>query len=54
MKKLNRNCPCSGTCCENPRPSGSDHDCTEQCEDICEENFETICSNCGESCYCEL
>lgn len=49
-------CPCGefGECCDKPNVTSGNHECTESCEDICEDTFELVCKNCGKSCYHEL
>lgn len=56
LKKEYDGCPCGmkGDCCENPVVTGGEHECTDSCESICEENYELVCQNCGTSCYHEL
>jgi len=47
-------CPCSRTCCDDPDVMSGDHDCDDECEDICEYSYEVVCKNCGDSCCCDL
>lgn len=51
-----KGCPCGafGKCCDNPDITDGDHECTSDCEEVCEDSYELVCRNCGESCYHEL
>lgn len=45
-------CPCSGKCCDKPELFCPDHIC--ESEDFCESCFVSECSNCHNSCACDL
>lgn len=45
-------CPCSGKCCDKPKLFCPEHTC--ESEDICESCFVSECSNCHNSCACDL
>lgn len=47
-------CPCSNKGCCNKPNIIIRHHCDNDCEDICENSYETYCGNCKKSCYCDL